>query len=125
MELNLDALVDSLPTPASYDDLNLGKAISTEYKKFSIFPFIVRDIALFVSSETKIDEVSNVIEKAAKTEILTKGPDLFDEFEKEGKKSLAFRLIFQAADRTLSDEEVNKIMEKVYESVKEKDWQVR
>lgn len=125
MEINLDALVANLPTPESYDDLNLGKAISTEYKKFSTQPFIVRDIALFVSSQTQVEEVKKVIENSAKSEILVKGPDLFDQFEKEGKKSFAFRMIFQSFERTLSDEEVNKVMEKVYEVVKENGWQVR
>jgi phenylalanyl-tRNA synthetase beta subunit len=56
---------------------------------------------------------------------LVKGPDLFDEFEKDNKKSLAFRLIFQANDRTLTDIEVNGFMENIYKIVKEKGWQVR
>ena len=43
-------------------------------------------------------------------ELLTR-IDQFDHFEKEGKVSLAFRLVFQSMDRTLTDEEVNGIME--------------
>jgi phenylalanyl-tRNA synthetase beta chain len=125
VEMNLDALVDSLPTPDSYDDLNLGKAVEVEYKKFSPFPYIVRDIALFVSSDTKVEDVKSIIEEASKVLTRVKGPDLFDQFEKEGKKSFAFRIIFQSMERTLSDEEVNKVMERVYDSVKEKGWQVR
>ncbi len=124
MELNLDALVASLSQPNSYDDLSFTKASQVEYKKFSPYPFIVRDIALFVSTETTENDLKSVISKAA-GDLLVKGPTLFDQFEKEGKKSFAFRMIFQSMDRTLSDEEVNKVMEKVYEAVKEKGWQVR
>ncbi len=126
-ELNLDALVNSLPEPTSYDDLNLGKASDVVYEKFSTQPFIVRDIALFVSTEME-DDIKSVIINSLKNsagELLVKGPALFDQFEKEGKKSFAFRMIFQSMDRTLSDEEVNKFMEKVYEAVKGKGWQVR
>lgn len=128
MEINLDALVASLPLPDSYDDLKLSKAVSIEYKKFSTEPFITRDIALFVASDTGESEVRKVIRDIVKEtagQLLVKGPDLFDQFEKEGKRSLAFRMIFQSIDRTLSDEEVNKWMNKVYEVVKAKGWQVR
>jgi phenylalanyl-tRNA synthetase beta chain len=51
--------------------------------------------------------------------------DLFDEFTKEGKTSYAFRLVFQAADRTLTDEEVAKIMENVYQAARANAWEVR
>ncbi len=50
---------------------------------------------------------------------------LFDRFEKADKVSLAFRLIFQSAERTLTDEEVNMLMEKVYAALKEKGFEIR
>ena len=64
--------------------------------------------------------------KEIKTNLLLKCPTLFDDFtNKEGKHSLAFRMIFQSMSKTLSDSEVNEIMEKVYEKVKEEGWEVR
>ena len=57
--------------------------------------------------------------------LVVRGPELFDEFSKEGKKSLAFRLVFQSSDRTLSDEEVNKVMERVYAALTKQGWQIR
>lgn len=128
LEINLDALITSLPAPKSYDDLNFMKASSIEYKKFSTYPYIVRDIALFVPTGSKMEEVQRDIAievKSSAGKLLVKGPDLFDEFEKDGKKSLAFRMIFQSSDRTLSDEEVNGYMDKLYSLVKGKGWQVR
>lgn len=109
-------------------DIELGSASRVTFKPFSNEPFIVRDIALFVSSGISDSEVKEVIANSAKkaaSELLVKGPDLFDSFEKDGRKSYAFRMIFQAGDRTLSDEEANGVMEKVYSEVKKKGWEVR
>jgi len=44
----------------------------------------------------------------------------------EGKKSLAFSLVFRASDRTLTDEEVNKVFSKIQdEVVKTTAYQIR
>ena len=56
--------------------------------------------------------------------------DLFDIYEPEttgeNKKSLAFHLIFQSGEKTLSDKEVNALMDKIIKALEEKDdWEVR
>ena len=94
-----------------------------EYKPFSKYPFIVRDIAMFVPEVTADDEVKKVLVENAGT--LCKRVDLFDTFAKEGKKSVAFRLVFQSDDRTMTDDEGNTIMETIYAAVKSKNWQPR
>ncbi|MSR71432.1 MAG: phenylalanine--tRNA ligase subunit beta [Candidatus Taylorbacteria bacterium] len=124
-EIILDSIFEKLPEAASYEDLNFTKASDSKYQKFSLYPFIVRDIALFVPKEVMPEEVVKVINEIS-TNLLLKGPTLFDDFtNKEGKHSLAFRMIYQSMERTLSDAEVNEIMEKVYEKVKAKGWEVR
>jgi phenylalanyl-tRNA synthetase beta chain len=51
---------------------------------------------------------------------------LFDTFSKDGKTSYAFRLVFQSNERTLSDDEINPIMEAITASMNAKEgWQVR
>jgi len=50
---------------------------------------------------------------------------LFDKFEKDGRISYAFRLVFQSYSKTLSDEEVNGIMDAIYEMAQSKQWEVR
>ena len=110
------------------NSIKIDKGSRIQFTPFSNEPFIVRDIALFVESSVSTEEVGKVIKESLNNnanELLVKGPDLFDQFEKENKKSLAFRMIFQSMNRTLTDDEINKIMGKVYESVKEKGWQVR
>jgi len=58
-------------------------------------------------------------------ELLVREPWLIDEYKKEGRTSYAFRLVFQAFGRTLTDEEANKIMAKIGEKMAKKGWQVR
>lgn len=99
-----------------------------KYIPFSQYPYITRDIALFVPSGISDGDVSNTIKRAAVDaagKILVKGPVVFDRFEKEGKVSYAFRMIFQSFEKTLSDDEVNGYMTQVYTAAKAKGWEVR
>ena len=94
MELDLSALPlqESFPAP-----------------RLSAFPALHQDLALVVDDEIPAETVRRVVESAAGE--LVESVELFDVFRGEqlgeGKKSLAFNLIFRAVDRTLTDEEVN------------------
>jgi phenylalanyl-tRNA synthetase beta subunit len=102
------------------------------FKMWSLFPFIARDIAVWVPEGVSSEEVANIIKENA-GEMVVRGPELFDEFKKpaspaggDGKISYAFRLVFQSYERTLNDQEVNDIMTKITNKIKENtDWQVR
>lgn len=85
---------------------------------------MTRDIAVWVPDSEGSEELVSIIKKNG-TELLQKEPRLFDQFSKEGKTSYAYRMIFQAFDRTLTDDEVNKIMETIHTEVKAKGWEVR
>ncbi len=120
--------LEKLETKLTLDSIKTEKGSRVQFVPFSKEPFIVRDIALFVESSVQIEDVQKAIKESTLSsakELLVNGPDLFDQFEKEEKKSLAFRMIFQAQDRTLTDIEINGFMDKVYSIVKEKGWQVR
>ncbi|MHB8710636.1 MAG: phenylalanine--tRNA ligase subunit beta-related protein [Minisyncoccota bacterium] len=93
------------------------------YHPFSLYPFVTRDIALWVPSGTKAGDIENVIRKNA-SKLLAR-LDQFDQFEKEGRISLAFRLVFESPERTLTDEEVNEIMKNVTVVLSEKGYEVR
>ena len=104
------------------------------YKPFSIYPFALRDIAVWTPERTEEDEVANIlIAEATKGE--SKGVtlariDLFDRFSKvvEGKErvSFAFRLVFESYERTLSDEDLNPLIDVITNSLNAKDgWEVR
>jgi phenylalanyl-tRNA synthetase beta subunit len=109
----------------SQEDSHSKTYVGGAFKAWSIFPFIVRDIAVWVPEQVESNQVYKVI-KENTGDLLVKGPTLFDEFKKEGRTSYAFRMIFQSYDRTLTDEEVNKIMAQIGEKITEhKDWQIR
>jgi len=85
------------------------------------FPFIRRDLSLFVKKEILTEEIKKLIfEEGEELEKV----EFFDLYQGKpipsGYKSLTCSLIFRAADRTLKDEEVNKIQEKIINSLKEK-----
>ncbi len=98
-----------------------------EFSPISKYPAVVRDIAILVNRETRVREVLNVIYGAGVD--LVEDADLFDYYEgegmPEGKRSLAFHIVYQA-DRTLTDEEVRREEEKIKkELIKELNAEVR
>lgn len=123
LEINLDTVIAKLPEPRKWDSA-VPASPAERFTPFSPYPFIVRDVALFVAPETKADSVIKIIKENAGN-LVVRGPELFDEFEKGGKKSFAFRLVFQSFEHTLTDAEVNGFMEKVYSVLKTKRWEVR
>lgn len=120
-EINLSAVLESLPPVSQYAPV--PPATDSTYSSYSTFPSISRDIALWVTESTSATDIETLLnEKAGDLRVRT---TLFDEFTKDGRTSFAFRLVFQAPDRTLTDEEVNKIMDSVYEAAKAHNWEVR
>lgn len=118
----LDAFVASLPhAPLAYQSLPLSNA--ERYQAFSKYPFIVRDIAMWVDANTDASKVIALIREHA-GELLVRS-ELFDRFEKDARVSLAFRLIFQSFERTLTDEEVNVIMRKIAALLTENGYEIR
>lgn len=93
------------------------------FRPFSMYPFVLRDIALWVPEGTSASDVSSVIVSHA-GELLVR-IDSFDTFTKEGRTSHAFHLVFQSTARTLSDEDVHVPMTIVTQALTEKGWQVR
>ncbi len=132
LELNLDRLIDSLPEDYS-SDYSVISDTQAKFKQISAYPFMVRDIAVFVpgeQSKEKEIEVLGIIKKDA-TDLAVR-IDLFDVFTKtfkdtgEVKTSYAYRLIFQSDSRTLTDEEINSIMQKMTTLMNANTgWQVR
>jgi phenylalanyl-tRNA synthetase beta chain len=74
----------------------------------SRFPAVLRDLAISVPELTPARDVMEAISGAG--EVILRTVELFDEYHgsqvEEGRKSLAFRLVFQSADRTLTGDEV-------------------
>jgi phenylalanyl-tRNA synthetase beta chain len=114
-ECNLDAVIEKLPEPTGWN-LTLNATRLTLFTPFSAYPFIVRDVALFVPSGTDPEKVLTCIRKEAGELAVCSWK--FDEFEKSGKLSFAFRIVFQSFEKTLTDAEANAVMEKIYAALK-------
>ena len=125
LEINLGPLIEKLPEPKAWN-IAEPKGLAFRFQPISPYPFIVRDIAVFVPTDVTAEKLWVVIEKGiGKEKKLLVNHYLFDEYQKADKKSLAFRLIFQAPDRTLTDAEANKIMGQAAATVSQNNWQVR
>lgn len=88
---------------------------SKKFKRFSHFPLAQRDLSFFIDSDVEVKEVMDLI-------ILKSGKDLkeiniFDVYEGQGvpkgKKGLTFSLSWQATNRTMTDLEIDHIVEKI------------
>ncbi|WP_062199086.1 phenylalanine--tRNA ligase subunit beta [Massilibacterium senegalense] len=108
-------------------ELNLETLLQTEvaptcFQLLPRYPSITRDIALVVGKEVVAGEVKDVIIEAGGK--LLHDVQLFDVYEGEnledGKKSLAFSLVYLDPERTLTDEEVTKAHEQILQTVAEK-----
>ena len=120
-EINLTNLLDKLPEPQSYQEVPPAPAIT--YKPFSLYPAITRDISMWVTQGTDVGEIEQVLKETAGD--LCVRISHIDEFSKEGRTSHAFRLVFQADDKTLTDDEVNTIMDGVYKKATDQGWETR
>ena len=92
---------------------------SKKYTPIPKFPAVERDIAIVVSEDVTVGEIEKVIIKQAKK--LLEEVKLFDVYRDEelgeNKKSVAYALEFRDADKTLTDEEINPVMEKIVQSL--------
>ena len=137
LEINFDKLVEALPDIDLLSSEKIYSYVSSsdlaKYKQISAYPFMVRDIAVFVPGDQSKEKESEVLETIKKDSTdLAVRIGLFDVFTKtfkdtgEIKTSYAFRLVFQSDSRTLTDEEINAIMQKITISLQSKSgWQVR
>ncbi len=120
-ETSLESFFVNQAVPEAYLPVAPGREFT--YKVFSVFPAITRDVALWVKDSVLAESIKTQIETEAGSLLLR--ADLFDEFAKEGRTSYAFRLVFQANDRTLTDGEVEPLMKKVYEKLTTSGYEIR
>ncbi len=101
-------------------EINFTKLMSVEpkelkYKPVPKFPGITIDISVLIDKNREIGSLQKAIQSTDKQ--LIKNIKLFDVYEggniPQDKKALAFSILFQNEDRTLTDEESKKILEKI------------
>jgi phenylalanyl-tRNA synthetase beta chain len=90
------------------------------YEALPTTPPVERDLALILPSDVSARQVEEVMMRAAGD--LLESMELFDEYRSAdlAGRSVAWRLVFRAADRTLKDREVDKSVARVLKQLKDK-----
>jgi len=92
------------------------------FQTYSAFPATDRDIAFFAPTQFSVAEMERALQQVGKP--LLESVELFDEYRgdkvPDGQRSLAFRLVYRASDRTLTEEDVEPVHQKVREVLQEK-----
>jgi len=97
------------------------------------FPASRRDLALVVKKEIPAESVQGDLEKIARKAtgkgMAVEAVEVFDVYAGKGlaedSKSLAFKMVFRAADRTLKDKEVANVFDQVQAGMKKKGYEIR
>ena len=88
---------------------------SLKFKKFSRYPLAQRDLSFVVNEDAASSTITAAIASKAGSDL--KAANLFDVYVgkgiAKGKKSLTYSLSWQSKNRTLTDDEVDKIMGKI------------
>ncbi len=92
------------------------------FHPFSTYPTSDRDIAFFAPLKFTVAEIQRSITHVGGE--LLDSVTLFDQYigqgVPEGSRSLAFRLVYRASDRTLTDADINPVHQKVRDLLEEK-----
>lgn len=111
----LDIPEDVFLFEVDFSELYSKVTLDIVFEPLPKYPSLNRDISIVVPEQVLVDELKKtIIEVNPK---IIREVELFDIFKgkqvKTGNKSVAFSIIFQSKDRTLTDEEVDKMMENV------------
>ena len=108
-ELDLDLIFDNSDRTIIYDPLPK-------------YPSTSRDIALLVKDEVIVKQIEDIIK--ANGEDILEGYKLFDVYKgsqiAEGYKSIAYSITYRSKDKTLTDEDVNKVHHNIIRELEEK-----
>ena len=113
-------------------EINLEKLLAKKvgkmkYKEISKYPSIKKDLAIITNKEVEAQEIATLIKKSAGSLLLN--TEVFDVYTgkgiEENKKSIAYSLEFGANDRTLTDEEINNILEKIIANLTKNGAEIR
>jgi len=106
----------------SLDQMLARRNAGKSFKALPQFPSIRRDVAMLVGDTVTHDAVLDVVKRAKPLNL--ENVELFDVFRgtnvPAGQKSVAYAFTYRAADKTLTDPEVNAAHDKVVADFKQK-----
>ncbi|MEM8779540.1 MAG: phenylalanine--tRNA ligase subunit beta, partial [Cyanobacteria bacterium P01_G01_bin.49] len=99
--------------------LNNGNLLTPHFQTYSAYPSVERDLAFFAPLKISVDQLTKTMKKAGGK--LLVGVELFDDYQgknvPEGQRSLAFSLAYRSSDRTLTDEDVEPVHDKIRQAL--------
>ena len=117
-DLNQRVYVAEIDIDLVFENLNNSKV----YNPLPKYPATTRDIALLVKDEVFVKQIEDII-KANGSDIL-ESYQLFDVYKgaqiEEGQKSIAYSITYRSKDKTLTDEDVAKVHDKIVSELSEK-----
>lgn len=119
---NYDIKVRCLVAELDFEAIGKKSKLEKIYKPLPKYPSMARDIALLIDEDIEVREIEKVILANGKN--LVEKIQLFDVYTgdqvEEGKKSIAYTIIYRSNEKTLTDEEVVKVHGKILEELEEK-----
>jgi phenylalanyl-tRNA synthetase beta chain len=101
-----------------FDALVYQRIIAKPYSKF---PALSRDISLLIPKEMKFGEMRSFLEEVAPKEVVNFYPiDIYHDRALNDKASLTVRFILQSEEKTMDEEMIVGIMERILTALKEK-----
>lgn len=90
--------------------------INSKFEEVSKFPATIRDISFIIDKNINLNNYYEIVRDYSNN--LIEEVKLLDEYENEekfgkDKKSYTFRIIYRSMERTLTNEEINKIQEEI------------
>lgn len=96
--------------------------LEKKYRPLPKYPAILRDMALLVEDSVEVKKIEDIMRKLGKD--IIEEIKLFDVYKgkqiPEGFKSVAYSLVYRAEDRTLTDEDVNKVHDAIVRELESK-----
>lgn len=117
-EIDLPCYIAEIDLDELYNFSNLKKS----YKPLPKYPAVTRDLALIVDDAVLVQDIEDTIRKQGGS--LVESIKLFDVYKgkqiPDGKKSIAYSIVYRAENRTLTDNDINKVHDKIVRSLEYK-----
>ena len=116
-----------IDTPCYVAELDLdllyeAAEAKNKYKPIPKFPAATRDIAVLVDDSVLVGDIEDVISRAGGN--LVEKISLFDVYKgsqiEKGKKSIAYAIVYRDPKKSLTDNEVNKVHDKILKALENK-----
>lgn len=105
-----------------FDEIIENCELIKRFKSLPKYPAVERDMALLMPDEIVVGQIEDIIRQNGGD--LVESIKLFDVYKgkqiPDDKKSVAYSITYRAEDRTLKDEDVNKVHEKIIKAIESK-----